>query len=180
MKESRIVFLDISRELRAGHLVKHYAGYEPDELKACVHRRSKRLGGDRTKRPWSPLTRRFFQTAMITLHYYDKAYMYSLEKNHKDIEVIKSDRIDPAYNARMIQKYVMKREDFELLAPAGSYESLTAAGQGGADAIYFGIEQLNMRARSSANFTAEDLSRIVSLARDHGMKSLSDRQYGGI
>jgi len=64
-----------------------------------------------------------------------------------------------------------KREDFELLAPAGSYESLTAAGQGGADAIYFGIEQLNMRARSSANFTAEDLPRIVSLAGEQEIKT---------
>ena len=64
-----------------------------------------------------------------------------------------------------------KREDFELLAPAGSYESLTAAGQGGADAIYFGIEQLNMRARSAANFSAEDLPRIVSLAREQEMKT---------
>ena len=63
------------------------------------------------------------------------------------------------------------RADIELLAPAGSYESLEAAAQGGADAIYFGIEQLNMRARSSANFTGDDLSRIVSLSRDHGMKS---------
>jgi len=64
-----------------------------------------------------------------------------------------------------------KREDFELLAPAGSYESLTAAGQGGADAIYFGIEQLNMRARSSANFTAEDLPQIVARAGELRMKS---------
>ena len=59
-----------------------------------------------------------------------------------------------------------KREDFELLAPAGSFESLSAAAQGGADAIYFGIEQLNMRARSSANFTTEDLPEIVARARD--------------
>jgi putative protease len=64
-----------------------------------------------------------------------------------------------------------RREDFELLAPAGGYDSLTAAGQGGADAIYFGIEQLNMRARSSANFTTEDLPQIVSRARDLGMKT---------
>lgn len=64
-----------------------------------------------------------------------------------------------------------KRDDFELLAPAGSYESLTAAGQGGADAIYFGIGQLNMRARSSSNFTAEDLPEIVSRARGMGMKA---------
>ena len=64
-----------------------------------------------------------------------------------------------------------KRDDFELLAPAGSYESLAAAGQGGADAIYFGIEKLNMRARSSANFTTEDLPRIVSLAEEQKMKT---------
>lgn len=64
-----------------------------------------------------------------------------------------------------------KREDFELLAPAGAYESLTAAGQGGADSIYFGIEQLNMRARSSANFTAEDLPGIMGRAREFGMKA---------
>lgn len=64
-----------------------------------------------------------------------------------------------------------RREDYELMAPAGSYESLTAAGQGGADAIYFGIEQLNMRARSSANFTADDLPQIVSKAAELGMRS---------
>ena len=64
-----------------------------------------------------------------------------------------------------------RREDFELLAPAGSYESLSAAAQGGADAIYFGIEQLNMRARSSANFTAEDLPQIVAKAKEFGMLS---------
>jgi putative protease len=66
---------------------------------------------------------------------------------------------------------IKRRTDFELLAPAGSYESLEAAAQGGADAIYFGIEQLNMRARSSANFTSENLSRIVSLSQGYGMKS---------
>jgi len=64
-----------------------------------------------------------------------------------------------------------KREDYELLAPAGSYESLTAAVQGGADAIYFGIEQLNMRARSSANFTSEDLPDIVAKASESGKKT---------
>jgi putative protease len=64
-----------------------------------------------------------------------------------------------------------KREDFELLAPVGSYESLTAAAQGGADAIYFGIGQLNMRARSSASFTSEDLPGIVSRSGKLGMKA---------
>jgi putative protease len=64
-----------------------------------------------------------------------------------------------------------KREDIELLAPAGSDASLVAAGQGGADAIYFGISQLNMRARSSANFTQEDLPRIMDRAGSMGMKA---------
>ena len=64
-----------------------------------------------------------------------------------------------------------KREDYELLAPAGSYESLTAAGQGGADAIYFGVEQLNMRARSSSGFTLEDLPRMLERAGELGLKA---------
>ena len=58
-----------------------------------------------------------------------------------------------------------------MLAPVGSYESLTAAAQGGADAIYFGIGQLNMRARSSASFTSEDLPGIVSRCGELGMKA---------
>ena len=63
------------------------------------------------------------------------------------------------------------REDYELTAPAGSYESLMAAIQGGADSVYFGVEQLNMRARSSANFTLADLPEIVGIARENGLKT---------
>ena len=66
---------------------------------------------------------------------------------------------------------MLKREDIEVMAPAGSYESLMAAIQGGADAVYFGIEQLNMRSRSSANFTASDLPEIVRIAQEHGLKT---------
>ncbi len=65
----------------------------------------------------------------------------------------------------------IKRKDIELLAPAGSWESLTAAIQGGANAVYFGLEQLNMRARSSYNFTREDLPKIVSLAKENNLKT---------
>jgi len=64
-----------------------------------------------------------------------------------------------------------RREDIEVMAPAGSYESLAAAVQGGANSIYFGIGHLNMRARSSANFTSEDLPGIVSRANDQGLKT---------
>ena len=111
MKESRIVFLDISRELRAGHLVKHYAGYKPEELKDCILKISKRLGGDRTREALESVeSSDFNRTAMITLHYYDKTYMFSLEKNHKEYEVIESDRIDPEYNATILKQYVHQEE----------------------------------------------------------------------
>ena len=61
--------------------------------------------------------------------------------------------------------------DFEIMAPVGSRESLAAAIQGGADSIYFGIEGLNMRSRSSNNFTTDDLRKIVSICKEHGIKS---------
>lgn len=57
------------------------------------------------------------------------------------------------------------------MAPVGSYESLAAAIQGGADSVYFGIEGLNMRSRSSNNFTTCDLHRIVALCKEHGIKT---------
>ena len=57
------------------------------------------------------------------------------------------------------------------MAPVGSYESLAAAIQAGADAIYFGVGKLNMRSASAANFTLDDLERIVGLAREAGVKS---------
>jgi putative protease len=57
------------------------------------------------------------------------------------------------------------------MAPAGSWESLRGAIQGGADSVYFGAGGLNMRAASSANFTADDLAEIVSICREHGLKS---------
>ena len=65
----------------------------------------------------------------------------------------------------------MNEKDFEIMAPVGSYESLMAAIQGGADSIYFGIEGLNMRSRSSNNFTTDDLRKIVSICKEHGIKS---------
>jgi putative protease len=65
----------------------------------------------------------------------------------------------------------MKRNDIEIMAPAGSWEALRAAIQGGADSVYFGVEKLNMRARSSHNFTTADLPEIASLCRKHGLRS---------
>ena len=65
----------------------------------------------------------------------------------------------------------MNRKDFEIMAPVGSWESLAAALDAGTDAVYFGIEGLNMRSRSSANFTMDDMRRIVEQCSARGVKS---------
>lgn len=59
----------------------------------------------------------------------------------------------------------------ELLAPAGAFESLSAAIQAGADAVYFGVEQLNMRARSTNNFTIEDLGAISDTCKKSNVRT---------
>ncbi len=65
----------------------------------------------------------------------------------------------------------MERKDFEIMAPVGSRESLAAAVHAGADAVYFGIEGLNMRSRSSANFTADDMAEIAAFCTERGVKT---------
>jgi putative protease len=65
----------------------------------------------------------------------------------------------------------MNRKEFEIMAPAGAWDSLTAAIQGGADSVYFGVEQLNMRAGSLINFTIDDLRNIALICREKGLKS---------
>lgn len=59
----------------------------------------------------------------------------------------------------------------ELMLPVGSWESLVAAKQGGADSIYFGVQGLNMRSASSVNFSLDDLTKIVEYCRQNEMKS---------
>lgn len=59
----------------------------------------------------------------------------------------------------------MNKHLVEIMAPAGSFESLEAAIKAGADSVYFGVTQLNMRARASANFTIEDMGEIVARAK---------------
>jgi len=65
----------------------------------------------------------------------------------------------------------IKRNDIELLAPAGSFESLMAAIQGGADAVYFGTGELNMRLRSANNFSTDDLGEVAKICRENDVKS---------
>lgn len=59
----------------------------------------------------------------------------------------------------------------ELMAPAGSYESLMAAVKAGCNSVYFGVEQLNMRARSNNNFTLEDLKNIANIGKENNVKT---------
>lgn len=65
----------------------------------------------------------------------------------------------------------MSKGAIEIMSPAGSFEALMAAIQGGCDSVYFGIEQLNMRARASNNFTIEDLREIAKICNENNIRS---------
>lgn len=64
-----------------------------------------------------------------------------------------------------------KREDIEIMAPVGSYESLMAAINAGANSVYFGLSKLNMRSRSSVNFNEDDLDKILEICTKNKVKS---------
>ena len=65
----------------------------------------------------------------------------------------------------------MQKKDLEIMAPAGNFECLRAAIQGGANSIYFGIGNLNMRSHSANNFQPSDLQEIVRLCREAGVRA---------
>ena len=65
----------------------------------------------------------------------------------------------------------MERKELEIMASAGNFECLRAAIQGGADSVYFGVGHLNMRSHSANNFQPEDLSEVVRICREAGVKS---------
>ena len=107
MRDSELIFLDIPREKRALHLVKHYAAYDREALKGCILKIQKKLGGAQTKEALESIERAdFYQTAMLTLRYYDKAYMHSLDKNHDRYHLIPSDIVDPVINGELLQKHI--------------------------------------------------------------------------
>jgi putative protease len=66
---------------------------------------------------------------------------------------------------------MLQRNDIEIMSPAGNFECLVAAIQGGADAVYFGIGNLNMRSRSANNFAVNDLHKIVARCNEKGVKT---------
>ena len=64
----------------------------------------------------------------------------------------------------------MEKKELEIMAPAGGFDCLRAAIQGGADSVYFGIGRLNMRSRSAGNFRPEDLPEVVRICREAGIR----------
>lgn len=62
-------------------------------------------------------------------------------------------------------------QKLEIMAPAGNFEALTAAIQGGADSVYFGVGNLNMRSHSANNFNSSDIEKIVEICNEHGVRS---------
>ena len=64
-----------------------------------------------------------------------------------------------------------KGHRLEIMAPAGCFEALTAAVQAGADSVYFGVEDLNMRSHSANNFTLADLPEIVRYCSENDVKT---------
>jgi len=66
---------------------------------------------------------------------------------------------------------MLKRSDIEVMSPAGNFESLMAAIQGGTNAVYFGVGHLNMRANSNVNFTVSDLKEIVKICKENEVRS---------
>jgi len=65
----------------------------------------------------------------------------------------------------------MENNNVEIMSPVGSYESLMAAIQGGADSVYFGVGNLNMRSRSAVNFSLEDLGKISAICKKHSVRT---------
>ena len=65
----------------------------------------------------------------------------------------------------------MDKKELEIMAPAGNFECLMAAIEGGADSVYFGVGNLNMRSHSANNFQPEDLAEIVRICRQYGVKT---------
>jgi tRNA 2-selenouridine synthase len=112
MKDGRLLFLDIEREPRARHLVGHYAAFQKEELKQCIKKISRKLGGNRTREAVEAVEKEdYFSTAMITLHYYDKTYMFSLDKNHESYELVPSPSVDPEENAARLISYIHEKQD---------------------------------------------------------------------
>lgn len=108
MRNAAVCFLKIPKEQRAELLVEEYVGTDKEPLIASVNKIAKRLGGLRTQQALEALDRNdYYETAVITLDYYDKFYLKGLERRDQNrVIVIESDTTDADINADLlIQRY---------------------------------------------------------------------------
>jgi tRNA 2-selenouridine synthase len=104
MQESKVIALIMDINTRMPRLIKEYSLYPKEDLKASIRKISKRLGGDNTKEALASVESGDFAKAIeITLHYYDKAYMFGLKRRHEsNIHYIHTDSDDAAFNLSKI------------------------------------------------------------------------------
>ena len=104
MQESTVIALIMDVNTRMPRLLKEYSQYPKEDLKASIRKISKRLGGDNTKEALGAVESGDFARAIeITLHYYDKAYMFGLKRRHEsNIHYIDTDSDDTTYNLNKI------------------------------------------------------------------------------
>lgn len=104
MRDSKVWFLKIPKEQRAKILVEEYAACDRESLAGAIQRISKKLGGLRTSEALNYLAENnYYDTALITLDYYDKFYLKGLERRDKNgVIVVESDSINEDYNAKLI------------------------------------------------------------------------------
>jgi len=112
MRQAMLYFTDIPKEERAKHLVEEYAGCDSDKLAGSIHRISRRLGGLRENNAIDYLEdENYYETALITLAYYDKYYLKSMKKRDTDCVVrIKLSNVDPRQNSEIILSKVKEYE----------------------------------------------------------------------
>ena len=111
MHESPVIAVISDVKERIPRLVKDYSGFPPEDLIASVQRISKRLGGDRAADAIGAITSGdFSKAAEITLSYYDKTYLYSLNQRDSSlIHILKSETGDAGQNANMVMDYARKK-----------------------------------------------------------------------
>ncbi|MBN1950827.1 MAG: tRNA 2-selenouridine(34) synthase MnmH [Bacteroidales bacterium] len=112
IREQRLYFIDVPKELRAKHLVGEYAVHEKEDLARAINSIHKRLGGQSTMLALEHLEKNeFFEVAMLTLQFYDKAYHKGMSKRDQEkVFSLELTGIDPASNAREILQFVQENE----------------------------------------------------------------------
>ncbi len=113
MRESKVYFLNMPKEQRAKILVEEYAACEKSSLAHSIERISKRLGGLRSSEALKNLEEgNYYETALITLDYYDKFYLKGLNRrDQKNVVIIESDSIDTVVNAGKVIELFEKDRD---------------------------------------------------------------------